>query len=162
MKREWESKLNENINLLEPRESISNSIFVDVLSDICYKSLSLKNIVSGFRATGILPLNCEKYPQDLFKARLLKRYENCAKLGKPEDIMEDLSIVFVTPIKEKFPELKTARSVTEDQNDSECITGPSSQLEGTLLLSIYKKKNITSDGRIYTSTTEVSVLLLRI
>ena len=68
-----------------------------VLSDIWHKSLSEKNITSGFRATAIFPLNCETYPRDGFDQRLLKRYKNWVRLGKPEDIMEDLSTAVVTP-----------------------------------------------------------------
>ena len=68
-----------------------------MLSDIWHKSLSEKNITSGFRATAIFPLNCETYPRDCFDQRLLKRYKNWVRLGKPEDIMEDLSTAVVTP-----------------------------------------------------------------
>ena len=63
---EWEKKLNECMSLPGPRETISKSVFVDVLSDIWHKSLSEKNIVSGFRATRIFPLNHEKYPKTVF------------------------------------------------------------------------------------------------
>ena len=98
LKSEWENKLNERMNLLGPRETISKSVFVDSLSDIWHKILSEKNIVAGFRATEIFPLNHENHPQDRFDQRLLKRYKNWVRLGKPEDIMEDLPTA-VTPRK---------------------------------------------------------------
>ena len=140
LKSEWENKLNERMNLLGPRETISKSVFVDVLSDIWHKILSEKNIVAGFRATEIFPLNHENHPQDRFDQRLLKRYKNRVRLGKPEDIMEDLSTTVVTPTKGKLSEPEIEHSFAEDQNHSECIAGPSSQLQGTLLLSINEKK----------------------
>ena len=140
LKREWENKLNERMNLLGPRETISKSVLVDALSNIWHKSLSEKNIVSGFRATGKFPLNREKYPQDRFDQRLLKRYENWVRLGKPEDNMEDLSTAVVTPTKGKFPEPEIDHSFAEDQNHSECIAALSSQLQSTSLLSINEKK----------------------
>ena len=60
--------------------------------------------MSGFRATGIYPLNCEKYPQDHFDQKFLKSYKNWVKLGKSEDIKEDLSTAVVTLTKGNFPE----------------------------------------------------------
>ena len=60
--------------------------------------------MSGFRATGIYPLNREKYLQDHFDQKILKSYKNWVKLGKPEDIMEDLSTAVVTLTKGKLPE----------------------------------------------------------
>ena len=59
--------------------------------------------MSDFRSTGIPPLNREKYPQDRFDQRLLKHYKNWVRLGKPEDIMEDLFTAAVTPTKGKLP-----------------------------------------------------------
>ena len=63
------------------------SVFVDVL--MC-------------RATGIFPLDGEKYLQDHFDQRLLKHYKNWLKLGKLEDIMEDLLTAVVIPAKGPF------------------------------------------------------------
>ena len=115
LKCERENKLNEHMNLPGPRETISMSVFVDVLRDI-WQSLSEKNIN--------------------FDQRLLKHYKNWVKLDKPEDSMEDLSTLTVTPPKGKLPEPETDHSFTEDQNHSDCTTGPSSQLQDTSLLSI--------------------------
>ena len=44
LKREWEKKQNERMNLLGPKETIFKSVFVDVLSDTWRKSLSEKNV----------------------------------------------------------------------------------------------------------------------
>ena len=92
------------MNLFGPRETISKSVFVDLLSEIWHKCLSSTiNIISGFRATGIYPINREKYPQDRFDQRLLKRYKNWVDLGRPEDIKEELSTAMNTPQKGKLP-----------------------------------------------------------
>ena len=91
------------MNLFGPRETISKSVFVDLLSEIWHKCFSSINIISGFRATGIYPINREKYPQDRFDQRLLKRYKNWVDLGRPEDIKEELSTAMNTPQKGKLP-----------------------------------------------------------
>ena len=145
LKHEWEKKLNKQMNLLGPRETVSKSVFVDVLSNIWHKNLSEKNITSGFRATGIFPLNHEKYPQDHFDQRLLKRYNNWVRLGKLEDITEDLSTAVVTPTKGKLPEPQIDHSFAKDQNHSECIAGPSLQLQGTSLLTNGKTIVVPTD-----------------
>ena len=56
LKRTWTELLNERINVLGPKESISKSTFVDLLSQVWYKGLSETNIISAFRATGIFQL----------------------------------------------------------------------------------------------------------
>ena len=49
--------LNERMNVLGPKESVSKSTFVDLLSQVWYKVLSETNIISEFRATEIFPTN---------------------------------------------------------------------------------------------------------
>ena len=49
--------LNERVNVLGPKESISKSTFFDLLSQVWYKVLSETNIISEFRATEIFPTN---------------------------------------------------------------------------------------------------------
>ena len=65
---------------------IQKSIFVDLLCKIWHKGLSPKNVIAGFRSTGIYPVNREKFPIDRFNARLLKRYNIWVELGKPEEL----------------------------------------------------------------------------
>ena len=52
--------------------------------------------------------------------------------------MDDFSTAVVTPTNGKLPEPEIDHSLTEDQNPSECIAGPSSQLQGTSLLTSKK------------------------
>ena len=86
------------MNLFGPRETTSKSVFVDLLSEIWHTCLSSSNIISGFRATGIYPINREKYPQDRFYQGLLKRPD----LGRPGDIKEELFTAMNTQ-KSKLP-----------------------------------------------------------
>ena len=58
--------------------------------------------MSGFRTTGTFPLDKEKYKKSRLDPRLLKQYENWVRLGKPEDIMEDLATA-VNTTKKVFP-----------------------------------------------------------
>ena len=91
------------MNFLGPRETISKSVLVDILSEIWHNCLSSSNIISGFRARGIYPINREKYPQDRFDQRLLKRYKDWVDFGRPEDIKEELSTAMNKPQKGKLP-----------------------------------------------------------
>ena len=131
LKREWERLLSTRINVLGPRESITKSKFVDLLCSIWHKGLSPKNAMSGFRATGIYPVDRTKYPTERYDPRLVKRYEKWAKLGKPEDIMEDLATSIQTPKKLREAEEETTLpepEITETEtqiNQSQSSTGPS-------------------------------------
>ena len=83
------------------------------MSEIWHKCLSSSKIISGFRATGIYPIKREKYPQDRFDKRLLKRYKNWIDLGRPEDIKEKLSTAMNTPQKGKLPSSLTESAATD-------------------------------------------------
>ena len=101
------------MNLFGPRETISKSVFVDLLSEIWHNCLSSSNIISGFRATGIYPINREKYPQDRFDQRLLTRYKNWIDLGRPEVIKEELSTAMNAPQKGKLPSSLNESAATD-------------------------------------------------
>ena len=126
LKREWKRLLSTRINVLGPRESI-----VDLLCSIWHKALSPKNVMSGFRATGIYPVDRTKYPTERYDPRLVKRYDKWAKLGRPEDIMEDLATSIQTPKKLREAEEETTLpepEITETEtqiNQSQSSTGPS-------------------------------------
>ena len=59
LKREWEKTLNAWTNEWGPRETIKKSTFVNKLGDIWHKGLSPDNVKSGFRATGVYPVDHE-------------------------------------------------------------------------------------------------------
>ena len=84
LKRVWTELLNRRMNVLGPRESISKSTFVNLLSQIWYKGLSETNIISRFRTTGIFPTNRDKYNIKCFHQQLYNRYQLWIELGRPE------------------------------------------------------------------------------
>ena len=85
LKRAWTELLNERMNVLGPKESISKSAFVDLLSQIWYKGLSECTIICRFRATGIFPTNRDKYDIKHFDQQLCNYYQHQIELGRPED-----------------------------------------------------------------------------
>ena len=120
LKREWERLLNNRINVLGPRETISKGTFVDLLCSIWHTGLSPSNIIAGFRTTGIVPIDSGKYPVSRFDERLLKRYNRWVELWKPGDIvMEEMALSISTPVKLR-PMLKPA---TEQQSVREQANG---------------------------------------
>ena len=70
LKRAWTELLNERMNVLGTKESISKSLFADLLSQVWYKSFSETNIISWFRATGIFSTNRDKQHQTLWPTTL--------------------------------------------------------------------------------------------
>lgn len=81
---------------------------------------------SGFRTTGIVPVDRSKYPCDMFDSRLLKRYNMLVELGKPEEMVADIIGCTETPSK-----LKPA---SDSQNDFEdvCTSTPSNTADAPL------------------------------
>ena len=121
LKRRWEALLAERGNILGPRETITKSTFVDLLCSIFHEGLSIQNAISGFKATGIFPVNKNMYPQNRFDPRLLKRYNIWFEMGKPEEIMEDLATSVNTPNKlrpenDKDTTLPAAETTNESFN----------------------------------------------
>ena len=66
------------------------SMFIDLLCKIWHKGLTPSNIISGFKRTGIYPL--EKFPIERLDARLLRRYTKWVEMGKPSDISRSIPI----------------------------------------------------------------------
>ena len=101
LKRQWERLLNEWTNQWGTQTPMKKGNFTNMLAEIWYQGLSPKNVKSGFRATGIFPLDRSKFPKGRFDARLVKRYDNWVKAGKPKELMEDLALSINTPTKAK-------------------------------------------------------------
>ena len=123
LKRKWESLLNEWV--VEWGSKLTKANFVNLLSKVWHEGLKPSNVVSGFRTTGIFPVDREKYKKSRLDPRLLKRYENWVRLGKPEDIMEDLATAVNSP-KKVFPG-------TENENRNETEEQPNISFKITLL-----------------------------
>ena len=62
LKREWDKALNERLNTIETKNSMNKSTFVEMLAKVWEKGLSSENVMSGFRATGVFPVDKKKYP----------------------------------------------------------------------------------------------------
>ena len=90
LKRHWERLLNEWTNQWGTKTPMKKD-FTNMLSEIWYEGLSRENIKSGFRAIGIFPVDRKKIPASRFDPRLIKRYENWVKDGKPKESMERLA-----------------------------------------------------------------------
>ena len=112
LKRMWETKLNEYVNVCGASKSISKGTFIDLLSDIWHEGLSPRNVISGFEKTGIFPLNREKFPVERLDSRLLKRYSQWVKLGRPDDLEQAMATAVNTPRKQ--PPSQPAGSETVD------------------------------------------------
>ena len=125
LKRKWESLLNEWV--VEWGSKLTKANFVNLLSKVWHEGLKPSNVVSGFRTTGIFPVDREKYKKSRLDPRLLKRYDNWVRLGKPEDIMEDLATAVNSPKKVFTGTENENRNETEEQpNISFKITLPGS------------------------------------
>lgn len=127
LKRRWEKLLADRTNVLGPRETMTKSIFVDLLCSIWHEGLSLENSISGFKSTGICPVNRSKYPIKRFDPRLLKRYNHWVSAGKPQTVMEDMATSVNTPKKTR-PEAPPNDSIALTPTNNESINdvpGPS-------------------------------------
>ena len=94
-----EKLLNERMNTLGPREPISKSVFVDLLAKVWHKGLTPENVRSGFRTTGIWPVDSQKYNVYRFVRRLLRRYNYWVELGRPDDLYDEFVSAAQTPKK---------------------------------------------------------------
>ena len=101
LKRKWEKKLNEYVNVVGASKGISKATFVDLISSVWHEGLTPENVISGFRKTGIYPVDRTKFPQHRFDVRLVKSYDQWVQLGRPDDLMEELAMSVTTPQKVK-------------------------------------------------------------
>ena len=75
LKRAWTELLNERVNVLGPKEIISKSKFVNLLSQVWYTGLS----------TEIFPTNRDKYNIERLYQRTFNYYQHWIELEKPDD-----------------------------------------------------------------------------
>ena len=74
-------------------------------------------------------MDIEKYKKPRFRPRLLKRCENGVQLGKPEDIIEDLTTAVNTP-KKVFPGAETENRNKTDLEEQPNISFNVTSLPG--------------------------------
>ena len=84
----WERKLNEWTSLFGVNERIKKAQFANMLSEVWRQGLSTKNIIAGFEATGVFPVNKLKYPTNRFNPNLLKSYKSWDAAGRPESMKD--------------------------------------------------------------------------
>ena len=87
----WEKSLNDFVSSLGTSKAMPKSMVIDLLCNIWHKGLTPSNITSGFKNTGIYPLDREKFPIEGLDARLLWRYTKWVEMGKPSDMFEEAS-----------------------------------------------------------------------
>lgn len=90
LKRLWSRELNDWENEFCSKETLIKSAFVDALCSIWHKGLTKDDLISGFRTSGIYPVDLSKYPTSHFNPRLLKKYKYWREKGKLEGILEEL------------------------------------------------------------------------
>jgi hypothetical protein len=97
----WDEKLISH-QRLSGFSSISKSDFVDILSKIWQEKFTSGNIQSGFRKTGIFPLDPDQFPRSSFHPGKLANYEaarHClpAPLNVPAPSLTTLPNLFAPP-----------------------------------------------------------------
>ena len=102
LKTKWNSRLSSNLQTQGTScDTSKNRDFVHNLCAVWPQALTKENIISGFRKSGIFPVDRTKYPLSRFDKRVLLRYQEWEKLGKPDDKLSDLAYSPETPTKMK-------------------------------------------------------------
>ena len=99
IKRLWTKQLNLWLNQWGARTPVRRHNLVNLLGEIWYQGLSPKNVIAGFNATGIFPVDRSKYPSERLNTNLVRRYDTWVAAGKPEDVEGDLATAVSTPRK---------------------------------------------------------------
>ena len=85
LKSYYDSKLLEFTQSTGGREHLCKDLFVNMLCSVWNTGLPQDNIVAGFRATGIHPLDKTKYNTSRLDPIKLQTYHNWVSTGKPTD-----------------------------------------------------------------------------
>ena len=117
----WERKLNEWTSLFGVNERMKKAQFANMLSEVWHKGLSAKNVMAGFEATGVLPVNKSKYPTNRFNPNLLKNYKAWDAAGRPESMKDVFGAqvpTATTPI--KLTPKRSTQSPKQTSSKSPC------------------------------------------
>ena len=82
------------------RIKLNVSKFVDVCCSVWHKGISSTNAISGFKATGIFPVNRNKYKLESFDAKKLETYNVWKANGSPLDKYGDADLSKIISIEE--------------------------------------------------------------
>ena len=117
LKKLWIKKLNLWLNQWGPRLPVRKHNLVNLLGEIWEQGLTPNNIMAGFSATGVYPVDKTKYPADRLDGRLVRRYNSWVAAGKPDDVEIDLTTSISTP--QKFNARKETPVTTVQPLNSE-------------------------------------------
>ena len=127
-----------------------------MLADVWHVGLSFKNVVAGFEATGIYPVNKSKYPVARFNPNTLQKYKQWDEAGRPEK-MEDIAMAQTLSLRKapttsrKCPEKRKAptASRTTTNYTTPTTTGKTSTSKCTceICLEIGVRPNYTPEGK---------------
>ena len=76
------------------------SKFVDVCCSVWHKGISSTNVISGFKATGIFPVNRNKYKLESFDVKKLETYNVWKANGSPLDKYGDADLSKIISLEE--------------------------------------------------------------
>lgn len=85
LKKAWDKQLSEHTGFGGSKGTIRRADFVNMLCSIWKESMPGKNAISGFRATGMFPVEMTKYPRERFDIRLLNKFSAWSDAGMPDD-----------------------------------------------------------------------------
>ena len=85
LKRRW-NKLVAACSNSGPRQVLPKLVFVNLFCSIWHKGLSVKNVISGFKSTGIYSVSYAQYHVERLNPQLLKWYNPWVTNVKPEKI----------------------------------------------------------------------------
>ena len=83
LKQYWEKTLNERINIRGLSKAVDRAEFVNLISSVWHEGMNENNVIAGFETTGIWPLDTEKNDKSRFDPRLVAKYDERIKIGKP-------------------------------------------------------------------------------
>ena len=86
LKREWGNIMERWTSAFGEKTKMNKPTFLNNLSDVWFKGLTKENVISGFRTTGIFPVDSKKYPTKRFDPQLFKKYQEWDDLGRPEKL----------------------------------------------------------------------------
>ncbi|XP_018020256.1 uncharacterized protein LOC108676651 [Hyalella azteca] len=119
LKSYYDKKLLEFTQGTGGREPLRKDRFVNMLSSVWRTGLSEKNIVAGFRATGIHPLDKSRYVTSRLDKVKLKMYHAWVEAGKKKD-ENGHPVLHPTDAEEsiELSEIENDASTAEEQNEA--------------------------------------------
>jgi hypothetical protein len=122
----YDAQLTQFVQATGANQALRKSAFVDMVSAVWRRGLSPDNVKAGFRATGIVPLDRNKYNVERLDEIKLKNYNQWLNDGKPVDEMNN-PIIQKDPL-QKEPLQNMDLSGDEEQLD-EANQRPLQQLQ---------------------------------